>query len=683
MTHNNSDGKNAIRLNIVRADQEPEQLLGHNRAPWPNNYFSLVWTSPTQACLYVHDEVKPGGYRIACTGDMEPYSVVDFELDGNNLTLTDSEGSSWTVNLAKYLDNTYVDQFYLDGDELVIGQTGTHLDLRLPLTALLAPLLANVVEAPAGRFSFYRGGTLIEQWWQGGFTTKDEDGNVTITNPDGTTVEIPFQELATYGIQFTSDGKVQFLINGVVDKTWQQGAQVDQLADGLYRATNFAGNIVTWYGLKDATLASIDEAAGTVTIQNPDGSLVTFGIGNADMQLLDAEVANGVLTITKLGDEIVVHRQTRVTQTGGLANVFTADHRSTWPNTVWRMPHVERPSPDVAVINIYNHDAEEWEQVAVVTPEDVVILNNPVIYIRKDSGTANPPISKQADLTPANAFNSFAAVRTFMKRTLTVGTVTLDVRGNFDTPAGDIGPAQFKNAQTIIVRGDPADVTAFKLPVGKTGVGSTIGIEVTGGYVQLRDCTGRFYDEAVVPATALLMRVAQGGGGEGAFAGRIRMEGSYNHDRANASAARFVQIENSGTFTVEDDTIFELEMAAGAKISHAFRVQAGGAWIHGGDVTYELINAPDYAASFLDVSAGATARSVFNIPNPPAMVGSGRSVGPVTVRLNPLAVAEISGAYGSREAVKAYDWGVDVSSGGAQAVMSIDAIGVLNNIAGP
>ena len=555
----------------------------------------------------------------------------------------------------------------------------------------------SLVEINDGRHILTVDGVAVEI----GITTVSQDGNTyTATHPNGSTVswtipvvplipDVPEYTLVVSGGTYTlhKDGNSigSWTIPTVPEASGTMTASIDT-GTRTVTLTNPNGSEISFqYG---SSFWAFDESTNEVTVTNPDGTTLTFPIITETPKVVDAAEADGVLTITLADESEVTHRQTRAR----LATIpgvpsedrqLTLEHGGTWPDVNVYLPWIERLNAGVAVIHIYNHHAGEWEEVPVVTPEDVVILNNPVIYIRKDSGTANPPISEQADLTPANAFNSFAAVRTFMNRTLTVGTVTLDVRGNFDTPAGNIGPAQFKNAQTIIVRGDPADVTAFKLPVGKTGVGSTIGIEVTGGYVQLRDCTGRFYDEAVVPGTALLMRVAQGGGGEGAFAGRIRVEGSYNHDRANASASRFVQIENSGTFTVEDDTIFELEMAAGAKISNAFRVQAGGAWIHGGDVTYELINAPDYAASFLDVSAGATARSVFSIPNPPVMVGSGRSVGPVTVRLNPLAVAEISGAYGSREAVKAYDWGVDVSSGGAQAVMSIDAIGVLNNIAGP
>lgn len=679
MTHSNSGGKNAIRLNIIRADQAPEQLLEHNRAPWPNNYFSLVWTEEDQCCLYVHDEHKPGGYRIACTGDVDDYAVVDFELVGDDLILTDSAGGSWTVDLGKYLDDTFVDEFYLDGDELVIGQTGPHADLRLSLTALLAPLLANVVESPAGRFSFYRGGTLIEQWWQGGFTTEDGAGNVTITNPDGSTVVIPFQELATYGIQFTADGKVQFLINGVVDKTWQQGAQVDQLADGLYRATNFAGNIVTWYGLKDATLASIDEAAGTVTIQNPDGSLVTFGIGNEDMELLDASVADGVLTIEKTDNSTVIHRQTRVQQSGPQANIFTANHRATWPNVAWTMPYVTRPSSDVAMVNIYNHETGEWEEVAVVTPEDVVILNNPVIYIRKDTGSANPPISQQSDLTIANAFNSFDAVRTFMNRTLTVGTVTLDVRGDFTESAGNIGPTQFKNAQTIVIRGDSTNPALFKLPVGRTSGAS--GLVVTSGLVILQDVTGRFYDESEAPTTAPFLRVLDG---EGRLAGNIRFEGTFDVDRPGAGGAFYMRVESGAKGTVSNTTAFTINMTTGAKISSGFIALAGGDMNIGGDVSFNLVNSPDFTTAFIDIQSGATFRSVVAPLNSPQVTGAGRAVAPNSVLIRPLSSASIAGgSYGSRPAIIAYDWGVNVAAGGAQANMAIDAIGVLNNIAGP
>ena len=160
MTHRNTAGKMAVRLNIIRADQEPEQMLEHNGAPWPNNYFTLVWTDTDQVCLYVHDEVTKGGVLLACSNQASP----DFCITG--ITLSE--------------DNV-----------LTIQQEGDCPDQSIDLSRFIQSLAEyTVVEGPPGFFTFRKDGVAIESWWQGGFSVVNEDGSITITNPDGSTVTV-------------------------------------------------------------------------------------------------------------------------------------------------------------------------------------------------------------------------------------------------------------------------------------------------------------------------------------------------------------------------------------------------------------------------------------------------------------------------------------------------------------
>lgn len=370
---------------------------------------------------------------------------------------------------------------------------------------------------------------------------------------------------------------------------------------------------------------------------------------------------------------------TVVTQTGARNNIFTADHADpSVTDVIWRMPYVTRPTPDVAVVNIYNHGTSEWEEVAVVTPEDVVILNNPTIYIRKDTGSANPPIEEQADLTVANAFNSFSAVRNFMQRTITVGAVTLDVRGDFDSDIGDIGPAQFKNAQVINIIGDPASATAFKVPVGRS-TGRKFAMQITGGEVTLRDCTARYYDESVGPGICALAQVQLG---KLTTRGTIRFEGFYDVARANASQATLFYIENGAEHVKRDNYQFAFDV--GVTLTQGWRILAGGLLNMAGGITYQLQRSATYTDAYFSVFSGASLRSQVAGSTSLTISGAGRGVSPYTAALQPLASASLGGdLYSSRAAVLAYDFGLDVTAGGAQAVFLVDNIAAVNGVAGP
>lgn len=145
---------------------------------------------------------------------------------------------------------------------------------------------------------------------------------------------------------------------------------------------------------------------------------------------------------------------------GGNANLYTADHNGTWPNVSWRMPTITYdPSGDIATITVWDEN-DDPTSASIYAPEGILYLIDPVFYVRQATGTPNPVINSQADLTVANAFDSFASLQTFIGRTIIIGSVTVDARGVFETVT-QMRPSSFANANNITYRGDPADPEAF------------------------------------------------------------------------------------------------------------------------------------------------------------------------------------------------------------------------------
>ena len=325
MTHRNTAGKMAVRLNIIRADQEPEQMLEHNGAPWPNNYFTLVWTDTDQVCLYVHDEVTKGGVLLACSNQASP----DFCITG--ITLSE--------------DNV-----------LTIQQEGDCPDQSIDLSRFIQSLAEyTVVEGPPGFVTFRTDGVAIESWWQGGFSVVNEDGSITITNPDGSTVTVPAPlDPQSISLTYNSDFSVCLTVGGMNLGCWQQGDIISEdTVLGVHIATKPDGSQITWLGTDHITVASIDAAARTLTIKNPDGGLITIPYGDEmpDVPVISISQETGITTITLDGAEYII-RQTRVSRgTGTRENIqtLTANHQTTWPNTIWRETWMERNGTIVTI----------------------------------------------------------------------------------------------------------------------------------------------------------------------------------------------------------------------------------------------------------------------------------------------------------------------------------------------
>lgn len=320
-----------------------------------------------------------------------------------------------------------------------------------------------------------------------------------------------------------------------------------------------------------------------------------------------------------------------------------------------------------------------------------LILNNPVIYLRKDAGSANPNIRCEADLTVDNAFNSFNAVRAFMNRTLTVGTVTVDARGDFasDPSAlamGNISASTFNNAQDIVIRGDPNNPGALIIPFGGTS-GRVTGMLTSGsGQTTVRDLTFRAVDGAVATSTNFIAAInAQGGNAQ--LAGTVRFDGYYDPDRPGAATGGLFifRVVVGGSINISDQTVLEFDFDAGTTLVAAAFVGPQSTLSIQGNVVFRNDGGATFTRALFDIDSSGLFRLVTSVQNnsPLALAGPARHIAPYSYRVPALAVVSSTSAYGNRPDTLAYDFGADVSTGGAQAVALVDAMGVVDGVAGP
>lgn len=477
---------------------------------------------------------------------------------------------------------------------------------------------------------------------------------------------------------------------------------VDEFETGQFRATNPDGSTVDWDGNNSVTVVS-DLGEGQFQAENPDGSLVTWD-GENSVTLADANTAEGTITITNPdGSQITflyleelppVSEQTQITRgTGGRPSMqtLTANHQGTYPNVSWRETWMER-NGDIVTIHSWNPNDNEWDSVAVESPEGLVVLNNPVIYLRKDTGSANPPIETQADLTVSNAFNSFNAVRSFMNRTLVVGTVTIDARGDFASDAsasgmGVIASQAFKNAQTIVVRGDPSNVEALVIPFGGVGQRGN-GMTNNGtGLVRLEHMTFRCVNGALASESTGFEAV-NANGGQVTLAGGIRLDGFYDTSREGAlQINRYaLRAAQGGEVLVTVNTELQMEFDPGTQLTALFVVRHQSSLGFNGSVVFNILSGAEFSSAVVELSSSALLRITASIawPDPLAVTGDGRHTAPYSYVVPPLAVVTApAGAYGGRAGLISHDFGADVTVGGSQAVASVDPLGVVNDVAGP
>jgi len=438
-----------------------------------------------------------------------------------------------------------------------------------------------------------------------------------------------------------------------------------------------------------------DDAAQTITIFAPDGNEYVISSAVWDFTYDDATglfrvYLGGVEYLSFLNVDTNTVTEVVYDEVG---QFYEATHSEGPPAVRWYPVFANEVLEGVYNITVFNPDGTPVSFVVEgsdpsVPGEQIVVLNNPVIYVDRDLGVENPPINTQADLTPANAFNSFDAVRNFMTRTLVVGTVTLDCRGDFSAPgytsAMEISPLTMKNAQIIVVRGQAGDLGAFKLPFGGSTSGRQLGIRCNGGTLVVQDVTFVAIDEAlsaglsVVTACSCISGLMQ-------LAGTVVFEGYYNVDRAGASPCVCFNIQPSSAIEISANATLRFNFDPTTLLESIVNTAPQATFVIDGNVTFDYQAAFGLTDSMFNIRPGSLLRALVSPgnPNPLLVTGGQRVLTPVSARVRDLGIASTAAAYGNRAAAIAYDWGGETSLGGPVATMLIANVAVLNNTVGP
>jgi len=438
-----------------------------------------------------------------------------------------------------------------------------------------------------------------------------------------------------------------------------------------------------------------DDAAQTITIFAPDGNEYVISSAVWDFTYDDATglfrvYLGGVEYLSFLNVDTNTVTEVVYDEVG---QFYEATHSEGPPDVRWYPVFANEVLEGVYNITVFNPDGTPVSFVVEgsdpsVPGEQIVVLNNPVIYVDRDLGVENPPINTQADLTPANAFNSFDAVRNFMTRTLVVGTVTLDCRGDFSAPgytsAMEISPLTMKNAQIIVVRGQAGDLGAFKLPFGGSTSGRQLGIRCNGGTLVVQDVTFVAIDEAlsaglsVVTACSCISGLMQ-------LAGTVVFEGYYNVDRAGASPCVCFNIQPSSAIEISANATLRFDFDPTTLLESIVNTAPQATFVIDGNVTFDYQAAFGLTDSMFNIRPGSLLRALVSPgnPNPLLVTGGQRVLTPVSARVRDLGIASTAAAYGNRAAAIAYDWGGETSLGGPVATMLIADVAVLNNTVGP
>lgn len=292
--------------------------------------------------------------------------------------------------------------------------------------------------------------------------------------------------------------------------------------------------------------------------------------------------------------------------------------------------------------------------------DDLVILNNPTFYIRQGSGSANPPIETQSDLTVANAFNSFEAMRIFISRTYIVGNVTIDARGTFDAENEPltISSSYLKNAGTVVLQGDPNNVGALRFRSGYSG--TTKNLTFADITAIVKDATFEM-SRNVTSDGGVLSMITATNGAQVIVRGNIRLAGNPLVAPNVPPGSAFYSSGPGSSIAIgvnnEADCNVSVDFAAGSSLIYLGAAAAGGRLVQltsridvrrnltvtGG--VFSASNGSSFAVNTAYVNGLAYER--------PTFVGPGRFVTPHSIRLSGLSVYE---HYGPRWPVGAADF---------------------------
>lgn len=266
----------------------------------------------------------------------------------------------------------------------------------------------------------------------------------------------------------------------------------------------------------------------------------------------------------------------------------------------------------VVMLTITNDDGSVV-RAAIAGGDEIVVLQSPTIYLRED-GQPNPPISSQDDLTEENAFNSVAAIRSFMRKTLTKGGLTINVAGTFSAQ-GDVSPTAM-NVSAVTVRGDASDPSAATF----ASDGNSSGIVVGDGSVVIRDLTLRIADGDTVAGRVGGIAAA---GGSANLRGTVRFTGNYDKTKANRDGNAHLAYASQGSGDVDTTNCrLVFDMNGGHDLDSAFACYDGARFRIGADQEF-VFNSDVRTTQFFLVAQSSYAQG-YTSPSPiPVFSGSG------------------------------------------------------------
>lgn len=424
-----------------------------------------------------------------------------------------------------------------------------------------------------------RGGVLVAdscqlpEYYLDQVVTDVDTEIITLTMNDGWEFTIDLKPiLAKYDtmIRRNEDGTLTFIKNSIDIISWMEGAvyEIDntdsenpKLVINAATGISYAVPLTIW----DFTA---DETDGTLTIWKDGQEYLTLLVGGG-------------------GGPITPSYETSITfveETAEEPAHYIAQHEDPELDDVKWYPVSYMNTDDGMLVTVTNSAGESS---SFLVQAATVVLLNPTIYIRQATGTANPTITKQTDLTEANAFNNFINMKNWLKNTLVIGSITIDARGTF-TNQGDIGSGSMQNAADINIIGDPADPSLLTLNAHKNATTKTVGsaLQVTsGGTVTIGDCT--LNSPAVSDTVAGIYSPLQVTNGTLKTSGTVRFTGEANIGAADVKCA-IVGIYSSTSLGVLQLTYtkFEFAYSAGHDLHRIFLAREGGSMLIGGGLEF-------------------------------------------------------------------------------------------------
>ncbi len=437
---------------------------------------------------------------------------------------------------------------------------GTEYDLSLVVTHNGVHKSPGGVSVPAVVYQLFMhdgitpGGILIAdssqvtEYYTDGVTTDPNGDTITIVMSDGTEFVIDLGPiLAKYDtfVVNNGDGTFTFLKNSVALASWINGSLYTiDLATNSLGIT--AGDGVV-YSVPLDRWDFVKSADGrTLYIRKDGANYVEFYAGSTVEFEEQAQDGLYTLTIDGTAHEIDV----------GVVSI-------------------EKPTDTTFLATMTDGSTVGW-----AAPQNVIYLTNPLIYIRQDTGAANPPIVTQEDLTLENAFDSFDSVKQFLAMTQISGVIQIDARGSFGRTF--FSSDDMYGADAIQVSGDEADISALTFQYGAGPLSHQHGFEVLPGVqVNIRDCTAENIGMQSGNTPSAYAGAFVSGGGVLNFAGTIRIIGEstdtqrvfwatnsgeisvWTYDGNNEPNATIV-LDNSGAL----DVVFRAEVSSSIRFEN-------------------------------------------------------------------------------------------------------------------